>query len=119
MRHVLLMTVLALVTACSRQQSPAPSAESQSDNAAASAPNGVGSQRDGDERPGTAQNTSNATAPPSATARRAGAKHRSERYEPLQRRSARPHRQSAGLTRQSATALSSQPSYQFKPHERP
>jgi hypothetical protein len=68
MRHVLLMTVLAWVTACSRQQSPAPSAESQSDNAAASAPNGVGSQRDGDERPGTAQNTSNATAPPSATA---------------------------------------------------
>jgi hypothetical protein len=72
MQRVLLMTTLVLVTACSRQHAPAPTAESQSDNAAASAPNGVGSQRDVNGRPGagtgTAQNTPNETAPPSATA---------------------------------------------------
>jgi hypothetical protein len=68
MRPVLLTAALLLMTACSRQHDPAPTAESQSDNAAASAPSGVGSQRDGDGRPGTAQNTPNGTAPPSATA---------------------------------------------------
>lgn len=80
MRRILLMTALLLATACSRQNSPAPTAESQSDNAAASAPNGVGSQQGGDAQSGTAQNTTtdqsapndqnttNETAPPSATA---------------------------------------------------
>jgi hypothetical protein len=69
MRRILLMTALLLATACSRQNDPAPTAESQSDNAVASAPNGVGSQRDGDaHQPGTAQKTPNGTAPPSATA---------------------------------------------------
>lgn len=70
MRRILLMTAAALLaSACSRQTTPAPTPESQSDNAAASAPNGVGSTRDANGQPPGAQAgaTGAQTAPPSAT----------------------------------------------------
>lgn len=74
MRRILLMTAAALLaSACSRQTTPAPTPESQSDNAAASAPNGVGSTRDVNGQPPGSQTGAQAgatgaqTTPPSAT----------------------------------------------------
>lgn len=67
MKRVLLITALALLAAaCSRQTNPQPTPASQSDNAAASAPNGVGSQRQDAQRPDAATGTTGATAPGSA-----------------------------------------------------
>lgn len=72
MRRILLISAAALLaTACSRQTTPGPTAESQSDNAAASAPNGIGSTREANGRTpdattGQAQGQGQTT-PPSAT----------------------------------------------------
>jgi len=69
MKRVLLITAVALLaTACSRQTNPQPTPASQSDNAAASAPNGVGSQRQDAQRSASATGTTaQGGAPPSAT----------------------------------------------------
>ena len=74
MRRLLLITAAALLaSACSRQTTPGPTAESQSDNAAASAPNGVGSTREANGRTpdaavGQGQGQGQGqTTPPSAT----------------------------------------------------
>lgn len=69
-RGILLLAASLAIVACSRQTNPAPTPESQADNAAASAPNGVGSQR-GVTAPATntaPPQTGQATTPPSATA---------------------------------------------------
>jgi hypothetical protein len=67
MKRVLLITAVALLaTACSRQTNPQPTPASQSDNAAASAPNGVGSQQQDAQRSATGT-TAQGGAPPSAT----------------------------------------------------
>lgn len=69
MKRVLLITAATLLAAaCSRQTTPQPTPESQSDRAAASAPSGVGSQRQDAPRSANATGaTTQGGAPPSAT----------------------------------------------------
>lgn len=68
MRLILVIAALTLTSACSRQTTPPPTPESQSDHAAASAPNGVGSQRATEGRSETTGAKAQPTTPPSATA---------------------------------------------------